>query len=1591
MLVTAVSLPWSLAGIVRVGVHLSGARVSFESLRGHWLTTLEMRGLSISLDALDVAADTVILRPNKRGLMSGRWHLSEVTLAGVHVRLKPPAGVPPEASESGLPNVRVDHFTVREGRLTHSLAVASSIRLEGRLGPEWALRLDTLRASLQWHPEVPPVMLATRARLGVGRLNLDTLTLTGQQTVVNAGGHIEPGFGADVELRATPLKLRELAPWMPLSEESLILEARLVGPDSAMQLKAAGIFTDGGHMAAVATFNPNRSQLAIDSLRVRNLNPALVSDLAPGRVSADIGGYLVGRSAGSLSGELTLADLHGNLGGLSLAAVRATAAITDGQAALGLHGRLASAHMDLQGDIALAELNGWIGGVFRGFDIGQYLEHQYSAIDGSVQVDLADEITAAITLSGGNMGARSITAGQIRGRADSTSFEITGRIDTDEGKVTLESERRDSVLTGQLRVTELDLAGLANSDSFSRINAQLDLVGRWPADRLALELRADSSWVNELAVGSAHAQIDMQGSDVRAGFQISTAAGEVQGSASIEFSGPQPVWSVPQMSFSGANVRAFGAPMASQLAGNVRLFGRGLDQVNASARLENSQVGEQAIDSAYIALDMTSGTGDASGQVYWPNGGLDLTAEVDSLFDVPAVSFHQAKFDGVNLGAILSDTKWQTHLTGVLDSAIVRSGTSPSADIQIRLDGSRVNRASLRGGTMELRAGGGAVAGRLSLELPRGYVVVDTLVQRADGSFAVRGRVRELDLQALAGLEAVGSGSFDLAGSGSDLESLVLEHAEVFVSDAMVSGIALDAGRARGAWSNGRLRLDTLALESSVARLQASGRLALQNGTGQQLELVGHLTDAGPLQRWVGPVSGGGTLADSFRVYIVSREDSLLFSAGFGLGPATWRDVRIFDTQGTLRGYTIGRRPTLSEAVMDVSRVSVPALAARSASLAVRREERGLHYDAQLTVDERRRAGVQGYADLAQQRIVLEDLDMHLDEDRWQLDQEATISTGDQYRVRNLLLVEDSQEVAIDGVLDFNGQQNLGLSLFDVQLGRFADLLGFEDLGGTVNGGFFLSGPAASPVLSGSFDMDVHRQNRSIGDLQAKVEYGAFRLGVDAALTHRDGSSLSISGYVPADLRLVKEARMPDVAAALQVNSDALNLEWIAPFLDPDAVTALTGRLTADLDLAGTAESPRLTGTADLADLSVHLPEAGITLAQGQLNARAEGDTIYVRKLSAHSGQGVLAGQGQVVLESLRSLQLDLDLALDDFRLVDTRPYQADADGQLRLEGTVVRPVLTGRLDMAGAVIRPREAAADMSVGRVTFTEADMRMLEQFFNIRVTQQDTTTYSVLDALSLDLEVGIPGNVWLRSVQNPEMDIALAGSLRMLKYAFEQQQLIGTLSVVPQLSSVHQFGRRFDIRRGRVTFAGPSLDPYFDLQSAMAVRERSTQDAQVTILLEARGRLQDTNAIELNLRSEPINLDPADILHYIATGRPAADAFQSAAASTLEAGSGLAISQLNTLIAGAAGAGLGLDVVRIQPEGSRGLTVTAGKHISRRLFTSVSWPLASETLSDASRLQSRKALSVEYVLYPWLLARLRADTSALGLSVLTQYTW
>ncbi len=102
-------------------------------------------------------------------------------------------------------------------------------------------------------------------------------------------------------------------------------------------------------------------------------------------------------------------------------------------------------------------------------------------------------------------------------------------------------------------------------------------------------------------------------------------------------------------------------------------------------------------------------------------------------------------------------------------------------------------------------------------------------------------------------------------------------------------------------------------------------------------------------------------------------------------------------------------------------------------------------FDARVEADDRRDARLAGVFDLRPEAQVVrfDSLNLRLDGERFRLLLPATVSYADGYRVSNFLLVSDDQQIAIDGVVDPRGEQNLVATFDGLRLDGFTDLLGY--------------------------------------------------------------------------------------------------------------------------------------------------------------------------------------------------------------------------------------------------------------------------------------------------------------------------------------------------------------------------------------------------------------------------------------------------------------------------------------------------------------------------------------------------------------------
>jgi translocation and assembly module TamB len=672
--------------------------------------------------------------------------------------------------------------------------------------------------------------------------------------------------------------------------------------------------------------------------------------------------------------------------------------------------------------------------------------------------------------------------------------------------------------------------------------------------------------------------------------------------------------------------------------------------------------------------------------------------------------------------------------------------------------------------------------------------------------------------------------------------------------------------------------------------------------------------------------------------------------------------------------------------------------------------------EARVRVDEQRDVRVAGVLDPRPdaQRLRLDTLNVRFGPDRWKLLQDATISYGEEYRVSNLLLyTEDGQQIAVDGVVDFDGRQSLIVTLEAFRIGAVADLLGYPNLNGTAGGALTLSGPADSPELSGALSLDLEASEERERDLELALDYAGQRLAIDAALLNEDESSLTVEGYLPLDLRLTRpdalagntladslagapadtvaigeEGSPVDIVevradtldpgqVALAVRADSFAVKWIRPFLDAEQVQNLGGRLSADIDVGGTLAAPRVEGSAFLTDGTLELAALGTTYENIQADVALTGDQVTLRKATLESGDGRLTADGTVNLQALTLGELAIDIDASEFRVVDTDDYRATASAELQLTGTTESPDLRGDVTVRDADLYLDAFRGGGAYEDVELTEEDVRELRENFGVRITAADTTQSQVYQALAMNLDVEIERDTWLRSTSNPELDVQLEGNLDLEKAAQEDLQLFGSIEVVPERSRVVQFGRRFDIASGVVTFNGDPVNPSIDFEAEYNVASRRSRGNEATITLSVRGQPDDLN---FELGSDP-SMETSDILSYIAIGQPAGAARQGGSGGGTESlATGAALGQLTGFVEGIAGdQGLGLDIIEFEQDPQRGTVLVAGEYfyldvLPNPLFVAVSQPLNGVGTSGTGDDENETEVTLEYEVTDGLLVRL-----------------
>ena len=1594
---------------------------------------LQLRGPDRRLKALVVDGGRVAARRERDG-----WDLANA--------LEPSTDTNSAGGDFSIDRLTVRRIEVAAQLAPDSTALIRGLVLEGRelvVGDPVLLTMDSLRAALA-PPGGPPLWfdLAAAGAATAEEIRLDTLRLTSHRSAIAGRLTLPRSFDdpriaerLDLKLQALPLALADLAsvyPGVP-PEGDLRLDANASADGRLVTARLAGRI-DKGLIELEAATVVGQGAPAVYRMhgKVRDLDPSRLHRSAPiGVLNGEIDADLRGETLPLADGKASLRLRGSRVADTELRDLTLGAEVKRGKADLELRG-------ELYGGTVRAD--GWA----RPFDSvpSYHLTGAAAGLDGTrpaaqALAGEAGDPTLDIRFSVEGDGVVPDEAA-LNGRVDLAAVRSTReRVPLGHATVAMDSGRvelRPDLLIAGGKVRGLVTANLGDTISYDVRQGTIDRVdlGRLMGDTVAaplsgrFTLRGTGTAPEEASV-TARIELDELRYAARRVEQVVARARSARRPRGARRARCAP-GRAPGHRRHRAPVRfghhvrhparhrgqrrrrhldgqpAYAGPVTLAATGRGR-WSEADKAVETRVTLAPSRLGTIGVTGGDIVARLAGDRLTYDADIHTDGGALALEGEGRPLDPVPTYLVRSGRADSLDLGVLLGRDSLRTSITSRFSGSLTGSGIdSLRAKLDLEMLPSRINDAELSGGRVALGLERGALEGTARLEgadaainaKVTGTVAAAGSRLRSEGDLRLEHLARwtgnpraDGRLEGRFGLDAVAD-STGLVSLGGTVT------AAGGIGDVRLQQVYLALRPTTGA-----IDVDTLVFRSNVATLDGGGRVALRGGGGTDtLRVVGRSGDLTPLALLAG--------ADSVAV------DSTLLDLTV-TGPAERRRVsgsadlyRLLYAGNLAERVQVRGSGVLDSAGPGALGGTLRIDGAAAGKVTIRQIDLAGRYDSvvalrgtiTVTDDVRLALGLDGTIAGDTTRAVLRRLDLTEGGRTWRLNRPAAIAAQPGVvRVNAFQLASGDRHIAVNGIFDRRDSSDMTLRFDGLDLDALADAR-LVPVAGRLDGNLRLSGPATAPSVEGKINLAVRRGGgEDVGRLTSELAWTRTGLRIDAEAAPKVGAGLRIQGTLPWRLTLVPPdtadavgfAREPADTMALTVRADSFDLAFFEPFLPEESAQDLTGALAVDARIGGSPDRARASGTVDLRDLGVELPSLGITYSDGRLKGRLAGERFEIDTLRLLTGKKEeLLARGSVLLKPLADPTLDITARLTDFRAINSDALHAVTTGELVLKGTAAEPVLTGRMELERAEIIVGTGGA-AAVEEVTLTPGDLTTLAQRFGPAAVTGEAEGPSFVDRFRMNIDVRFTRRVWFRKTASPSIDIELAGRINIRQQPMQPMQFFGQVEPIPGRGEMNMYGRTFTLQDGTIALQGPVEATTLDVTAQYLVpTQGDPDDEEVLINVAAKGR---PDSLSLDFTSEP-SMGQEDILSYIVTGRPASD-------NTLVGGEGggggvnasqLAINQLAENIGGAAGEGLGFDVFQIRQEPSRGLTLTAGRYLSSRVFVSLQQPLRiGSTAEQQVGNATGPGFELEYTLSRWLRSTLRGGSLPAGLLMRGRYAF
>lgn len=363
-------------------------------------------------------------------------------------------------------------------------------------------------------------------------------------------------------------------------------------------------------------------------------------------------------------------------------------------------------------------------------------------------------------------------------------------------------------------------------------------------------------------------------------------------------------------------------------------------------------------------------------------------------------------------------------------------------------------------------------------------------------------------------------------------------------------------------------------------------------------------------------------------------------------------------------------------------------------------------------------------------------------------------------------------------------------------------------------------------------------------------------------------------------------------------------LAWLE-IISPE-IRELKGQVAADLHIGGTLKDFTLKGDVNASSVSVTIPQAGLELTDGELNARATVGEPIVINGKIRSGDGELTLTGAVPTTGDFPRPITGRLRGNNFLAVHIPDAKVTVNPDIKMELIGTDLILRGQVVVPEAHITPKQ----LPVQAVRVSGDEHIISEEEVVRSLFKRDVKL-----TLILGDEVSVDGF---------GLNARFVGSVDIEERSNRSTRLNGSISI--EEGRFKAYGQDLRVERGNLVFQGPPSNPGLDI---VAYRLVPAYNVKAGLMLG--GTLLDPRS---RVFSEP-DMDETEAMAFLLTGKPLEGGDDTDAAAIIQAIAIYGIEK-GEFITNRVSDTLGIDV-GVDTEGEFEETaLVLGKQLSSRLY-------------------------------------------------------